>query len=565
MMVVDDDGSHYQTLEDQATALSRHWGTQFSESDRIDQRAAAEQLQHVGTLQADALRMLDYDAFARLCERLPHSAPGTDGLPYACLTAAGERARRTLFEVYGAIAAGMLVPSEFNESYMVFIPTGEMAYQAPPSRFRPLNLSNIAQNLVSKALNSTLEEAASILVSPIQRGFVRHRSLIDSILDVEFVMESAIVVGATRAGTVLFDIAAAFPSVEWEWLMLAIERQGLPVWVRNLVRGMLENSTAAILFGGALTVVSIDIRRGIRQGFRSSGSLWAILFDPLVRARSLAIPRDLGLAGCFAEDLACAFRDVVEGLRRALLVLRSLRRVAGLALNLAQSVLVNYSQMADFEIDRLLQPVLGGDALRIADCGEYLGILIGPGAPARHWDAPVEKYSSRCHHVRSLALSIHDRRVAYQLFAFSVLLLRGRLRAPDRGLLASEAAACAALMGAPLQAFTVNCLTSLRVLGAGFSFPGASSTMHAASTRVALTHPLLAQHLLALGRLAESDDALLYPDRPLWVRAGTLATLGQRSDAPTIYRRLCAIMAIPRAASCALQLIRQPRDACESF
>lgn len=106
-----------------------------------------------------------------------------------------------------------------------------------------------------------------------------------------------------------------------------------------------------------------------------------------------------------------------------------------------------------------------------------------------------------------------------------MLLFRGQLRAPNRGLLTAEAAACAALMSAPFQAFTANCMASLRVLGAGFAIPAATSTMQAASTRVALTLPLLAQRLTDLDNLAKSDEAMIYPDRPLWMRTGTLATL----------------------------------------
>lgn len=48
--------------------------------------------------------------------------------------------------------------------------------------------------------------------------------------------------------------------------------------------------------------------------------------------------------------------------------------------------------------------------------------------------------------------------------------------------------------------------------------------------------PLLAQRLRDLDSLAESDEAIIYPDRPLWMRTGTLATLrmalGRASDLP---------------------------------
>lgn len=84
-------------------------------------------------------------------------------------------------------------------------------------------------------------------------------------------------------------------------------------------------------------------------------------------------------------------------------VLRSFLPAAGLALSLSKSVLVNYSTLTDDELHTIVQPILGDDSLLIADYGEYSGILIGPGSSNRYWDAPVAKFRSRCHHIRSLA------------------------------------------------------------------------------------------------------------------------------------------------------------------
>lgn len=164
-------------------------------------------------------------------------------------------------------------------------------------------------------------------------------------------------------------------------------------------------------------------------------------------------------------------------------------QAAGLALSLAKFVLVSSSRLSDAELRAEMRPVLGGDALHIAGHGEYLGILAGPGSPTRYWDAPVAGYSSGCHHVSCLDLPLQDTRLVYQVFTFSVLLFRGQRRAPDRGHLTVEVAARAALIHAPLQAYTVACLASLRTLGAGFAFPMVAHTRPATSMRVALTHP----------------------------------------------------------------------------
>lgn len=171
---------------------------------------------YCSTLQSEELRPLDYAGFSALfttCRMQPR-------VRTASPTHAG-RWQENVFDGYSLTSTLLLlgggdVPSDFNESYMVFIPKAtvlprEFAYQGPPSRYRPLNPSNTAQKIVSKALNATLETAAMTLVSPTQRGFIKNRSLLDNILDVEFVMESAVIVGARQAGTVLVRYCCSLP------------------------------------------------------------------------------------------------------------------------------------------------------------------------------------------------------------------------------------------------------------------------------------------------------------------------------------------------------------------
>lgn len=120
-------------------------------------------------------------------------------------------------------------------STMVFIPTAtsmprDLADQAPPSRHRPISSSSVTKQLVSNALHVSLEDSAVRFVFPIQRGFVKRRSLIGNILDVEYNMEAAWPIGARHAGAVLFDITL----LRWPFLLadcdrrlLALEREGI--------------------------------------------------------------------------------------------------------------------------------------------------------------------------------------------------------------------------------------------------------------------------------------------------------------------------------------------------
>lgn len=311
MLVVSEDGAPYPTGEEQASALSDHWSRQFSETRRIDRIAAEGKLRYWSTLQSEELRPLDYAGFSALFDHLPHAAPGPDGLPYTCWSAAGERVRRVLFDVYIAIAGGADVPSDFNESYMAFYPEGDGLARGvclpgpsialpPPQPFQDCSenrFESIERFIGNSCHDARFADTAGFhqeSVAPRQhsRRGVRH----------------GVCCHRWRAPDChcAFRYCCSFPSVEWEWLMLVLERQGIATWVRHLLWGMLLGSSTTILFAGAVTGATTQIRRGIRQGCPSSGSLWALLFDPLVRSLIAVIPPTLGLAGCFANDLACS-------------------------------------------------------------------------------------------------------------------------------------------------------------------------------------------------------------------------------------------------------------------
>lgn len=79
-------------------------------------------------------------------------------------------------------------------------------------------MSNTSQKYAARAANMTLSMYVENLVYSQQRGFVRGRSLLNNRLDIDATLISASVYGDPRCGAALFDIAAAFPILEWRWL-----------------------------------------------------------------------------------------------------------------------------------------------------------------------------------------------------------------------------------------------------------------------------------------------------------------------------------------------------------
>lgn len=95
--------------------------------------------------------------------------------------------------------------------------------------------------------------------------------------------------GDRRCEVALFDVAAAFPRLEWRWNFHVLNAQGVPSWVRWLLRGLMVGSTVRVSFGGSVASAAVLMARGMKQGCPTSGSVWVLAFDPIVRLASYKV------------------------------------------------------------------------------------------------------------------------------------------------------------------------------------------------------------------------------------------------------------------------------------
>lgn len=232
---------------------------------------------------------------------------------------------------------------------MVFIPKGGSAashsgYEAQPSQFRPLTLSNSCQKLVAKAFGASLERIAATLVHPAQRGFLHGRKMMANVLETQLALEEAAIFGLEPRALVLFDVASAFPSAEWEWIWRCLDAMGVPRWLSMGLRRTYGDTRMAMLFNGEVFYdIMVVLRRGIKQGCPASGALWALLVDPIVRRLVASLPPRGYARTCFADDLATALGNATVGLRVLIPVLLEMRLAAGLVVHASKTQLLNFS------------------------------------------------------------------------------------------------------------------------------------------------------------------------------------------------------------------------------
>lgn len=147
----------------------------------------------------------------------------------------------------------------------------------------------------------------------------------------------------------------------------------------------MEGLEATVYINGTICMdASFPVRRGIRQGCPTSGSVCALLFYPM--------------------------------------------------LNYKKYVVVNLSPQTTHGVRCLLQEIPGAWQFLVVGAAAYLGVPIGPCAVETFWDKAMSKYSARARAIRHAPGHMQDKLGAYRMYAASVRHYLGQYAAPPAAL-----------------------------------------------------------------------------------------------------------------------------------
>ena len=268
------------------TGCKSHWGPVFKNA--VGDHRAFIRFPRFVQKCPEGIEPLGRDGFRLICGVSRRSALGPDGVVYMAWKAGIAYVADIVCDCYKQILDGGEVPSWLNRSTLVFIPKGDpgdggVGIQARPGDLRPLSLSNADQKLVAHAINLSLSRVCEETAHSAQRGFRRGKLITDNVLELEARIMKELYTGARCPVLLLIDIKAAFPSVAWDWPWYVLDLMKCPEWLIRAVKALYIDSTAQLAVGG-LRGVLISITSGIKQGCPMSGSLWCLVFDPIIRA-----------------------------------------------------------------------------------------------------------------------------------------------------------------------------------------------------------------------------------------------------------------------------------------
>ena len=258
-------------------------------------------------------------------------------------------------------------------------------------------------------MNEAIKRPIAERASNSQRGFVHGRQGLDNVVDIDtrariLDMQAT---GENVPAIMLYDFAAAFPSVSHDFLFMCLIAAGLPDGLIAFFRALYKGNQVFINLNGEVLWL-YEIFAGVLQGCPASGSLLVIALDPCLNALNAHLGKN-DLCRAFADDIA----NVVESISTLLKlskVFDLIRNASNLGLKIKKCVLIPlggpltdglYTKVQNYLNDHLPQWA----NVRIQDRGEYLGFGVGPKIKEKVWSKPKAKWDSRARRVSAAKLA----------------------------------------------------------------------------------------------------------------------------------------------------------------
>jgi hypothetical protein len=498
--IVRSDGSVTQGDEEKATELASFWGKTFEEKHIDKDDASAFLREFGGDFNFKHIRPPDQAVIEGFLKRARRSAPGPDGLPYGAWRATKSKGSGTLFRVLQELSNGAAASDGFNDSLGIYPAKGtqdddsESLGKRAASDTRPLSCKNCDNKTLAGSVNHTMTPHIAKHADEQQEGFVKGRNGLNNVITIDC-HSRAVDAQAADQGPLaveltplllLFDFAAAFPSLAHAFIFAALAYYQVPVGMYNFFITLYTANKCYGVFGGVKRFL-YDIFSGILQGCPSSGSLFVLAIDPLLRMFKVKL--EGARTKAFADDLATVLREL-----RQIITARScferFRKISGLALKPKKCKILPLGakvtpalkiSVADF----VAANIPDWKDFQVTDAGEYLGFQVGQaGGTVASWRKPLAKFDQRIGELAAAGVSAAVGTRLYKSKVATVTSYIEQLCPPPPEYLKLEQSAIEKTLHCPHNTLPTNAAFRLEDAGM-YKFPSLALRALAAQARTA--------------------------------------------------------------------------------
>jgi len=324
-------------------------------------------------------------------------APGLDDIGNIIVKAAPDIIAKYMTTIVNACLQQGVFPDIWKEARMITLIKGPKKDRNEMASYRPICLLSTLGKLFERILRSRIQD--TIKENPRQFGFTQGRSTTDAIQEIVNHRESK----AKLVIAVMLDISAAFDSVWWPSVLMALKENDCPRDVYTVMQDYFKNRQV-ILQEGDSTRRRVQ-SRGCPQGSVLGPTLWNLVFDGLLRDIET---QTKGQPTAYADDLVI----VVEGEN-----IQEIEREAQYCVNRVMEWCGKHKLGVSTEKSCLLMlkgnirgqnPAihLGNQKMRMEQSAKYLGIEIDKGIRFHsHCSIVREKVKNVFHKFRGIARS----------------------------------------------------------------------------------------------------------------------------------------------------------------
>lgn len=296
----------------------------------------------------DMIKLPTDDEIMRVLFKLnPNKSLGPDGLTsrfYSCdWHILGKEVTTAISKFF---VSGNL-PTATNSTILTLIP--KFLGASSVKDYMSISCCNTTYKVISKILVSKLKPILPMVILPNQSAFIKGRLLLENCL-----LASEIVSGdhknkGSKRLTLKVDIAKAFDSIKWDFIIASLNSLDLPPLYIHWIRECISTAAYSVGINGSLHCL-FQGTRGLRQGDPLSPYLFGIAMNVLSHKFNKAA--EDGVIGyhprckesklthlCFADDLLIFSDGSPASLQGIISVLSDFQEISGLAISPQKSCL----------------------------------------------------------------------------------------------------------------------------------------------------------------------------------------------------------------------------------
>jgi len=206
----------------------------------------------------------------------------------------------------------------------------------------------------------------------------------------------------------LFDYAAAFPSVSHAWIRLVLQFIRFPSGLFSVVCGLYHKNQAFLGTPDGIVFMFL-VLSGVLQGCPLSGSLFVIVIDPLLHMFKVHLEdTGLGVPRACADDVGVALRHLKDICILCVFFSRY-ELISGLTLKPPKCVIVLTARTCSDHNCQVIKEWLSANCpvwrdMTVCAAAKYLGFYLGPSSAPLQWTKALAKFRDKVNQIHSYQL-----------------------------------------------------------------------------------------------------------------------------------------------------------------